>query len=66
MLDAAEELSADHSAAATTLIGPARRVLPGRNVTTRLIELGFHFIGQLQLVFEVIVNPIADCFDLLA
>jgi len=32
----------------------------------RLIELDFHFVGQLEPVFEIIVEPFSDLLDFLA
>ena len=29
-----------------------------------VVELGFYFIGEFELVFEEIVNPSADSFHL--
>ena len=39
------------------------RVLPRCNFGAGLVELGFDVVGQLKLVFEIIVNPFADFFD---
>src|SRR5688572_18996373 len=47
-------------AAATTLFWRARRELPRRNFGSGLVELGFHLVGQLKLIFQIIVNPLPD------
>jgi hypothetical protein len=41
-------------------------VLPGRDFPTRLVQLGFHFVGQFKLILEVIIDPLADLFNFLA
>jgi hypothetical protein len=43
-----------------------RRVLTGRDLAARLVQLGFHFISELKLIFKVVINPRADLLDFLA
>ena len=50
--------------AATASARLARCVAPRGDFTARLIELEFHFLSQLKLVFEVIINPRPDFFHL--
>ena len=42
-----------------------RRVFSGRNLAPGLVQLGFHFVGQLKMILEVIINPLADLLDFL-
>jgi len=44
----------------------AGRVLAGRDLGAGLIELGVDFVRQFKLVLEIIVDPFANLFDLLA
>ena len=39
--------------------------MPGRDLAPRLVQLGFHFVGQLKMILEVIINPLADFLDFL-
>jgi hypothetical protein len=41
------------------------RVIAGRDLAPGLVQLGFHFVGQLKMVLEVIINPLADFLDFL-
>jgi hypothetical protein len=34
--------------------------LAGRDLAPRLGQLGFHFVGQLKMIREIIINPFAD------
>ena len=47
-------------------LGLARGVIASGDFATRFVELGFHRIGQLKLVFEKVINPRADFLDLSA
>jgi hypothetical protein len=42
-----------------------RRVFSGRDLAPGLVQLGFHFVGQLKMILEVIINPLADFLDFL-
>jgi hypothetical protein len=41
----------------------ARGVIAGGDFAARLVEFGFHVVGQLKLIFEKIINPCANLFD---
>jgi hypothetical protein len=43
-----------------------RRVFSGRDLAPGLVQLGFHFVGQLKMILEVFINPRADLLDFLA
>ncbi len=47
-------------------LGLARRVIPGGDFVAGLIELGFHLVLQLELIFEKVINPRAEFLDLRA
>ena len=39
------------------------RVLPGRNFASRFVELRFDRIGQLEPIFQKVVDPFSDRLD---
>jgi len=41
------------------------RVFSRRDLAPGLVQLGFHFVGQLKMILEVIINPLADFLDFL-
>ena len=43
--------------------GLARREAAGGDFAARLGELGFHLFGQIELVFQKVINPRANLFD---
>jgi hypothetical protein len=41
-------------------------ILAGRDLSPGLVQLGFHFVSQLKMILEVIINPLADFLDFLS
>jgi hypothetical protein len=42
-----------------------RRVFSGGDLAPGLVQLGFRFVGELKMILEVIINPLADFLDFL-